>query len=77
MSDFYLTVDVLRGQMAEALLDNIEQAVWVLAEFAERAGPAEIRELAEFAAHIEHDTTEVAAFWRGFAETVENGGVQR
>lgn len=69
MSDFYFQVDVLRGQMVRQLADNAEQAVWVLAEFAEQA---DLNDLAEhIIGKIEGDPAEVAAFYRQFADLIE------
>lgn len=70
MSDFTVTIDMLRGQMAEALLYSPEEAAWVFAEFAERAGPSILAELARYEHCSEHCAEEVAAFWRGFAEMI-------
>ena len=38
-SDFYLNVGVLRHEMASALSDNIEDAAYVLGDFAQRTQP--------------------------------------
>lgn len=72
MSDFQFNADVLRGQMAEALLyADEEHTMWVFADFAERAG---LKEASNLAAHFqphEHDRSEVAAFFRELAEMIE------
>lgn len=70
MNDFYFEVDVLRGQMVGQLAGNIEQAVWVLAEFAKLA---DLTVLAEHADNIDVDASEVAAFYRQFADMIEGG----
>lgn len=71
MSDFHFSTDVLRGQMAEALLDNPEQAAWVLMEVAECGDPVEI---SEFCRTHDIDPATAAEFWRRFADLVEAGG---
>lgn len=73
MSDFQFNADVLRGQMAEALLyADEEHTMWVISEFAERAGPKEAEGLAaQFQPH-DHDRAEVAAFLRNLADRIED-----
>lgn len=71
MSDFHFNTGVLRGEMAEALLGNPEQAAWVLMEVAERGDP---NELSEFCRAHDIDPAAAVAFWRRFADLVEAGG---
>jgi len=75
MSDFQFNADVLRGQMAEALLyADEEHTMWVISEFAERAGTQEAENLAaQFHPH-EHDRAEVAAFLHRLADHIETEG---
>jgi hypothetical protein len=67
MSDFYLHIGIPRGDLALALSDNPEQALWVLAELADMLS---IKELREHAAELS-PAPDVAAFYRAFADAVD------
>ncbi|MBF9049910.1 hypothetical protein GTA62_12940 [Roseobacter sp. HKCCD9010] len=75
MSDFQFNADVLRGQMAEALLyADEDHTMWVVAEFAERADPKSVENLAACFQPHEHDRSEVVAFLRNLADLIEAEG---
>lgn len=70
MSDFYTSVDMLRGQVSEMLCDNEEQAMWVLADMASRIDATTLHEHIDT---IDADASEVAQFFRDMAELIEAG----
>jgi len=70
MSDFYTSVDILRGQVSEMLCDNEEHAMWVLADVASRIEATMLHEHIDI---IDADASEVAQFFRDMAELIEAG----
>ena len=68
MSDFYINIDLLRGQVSDMLCDNEEQAMWVLAEVASRIDATTLHEHID---GIDADASDVAQFFRDLAELIE------
>ena len=68
MSDFHMSADFLRGQIADALSDNVEQAVWV---FGALAAELHLDEIEEFIDNIDQDPKQVAQFYRDFAHLLD------
>lgn len=73
MSDFQFNVDLLRSQVARALCENPEQLVWVLAEI---AADADLEEMQEHFHNMDHQTSEVADFYRLFADLLGTEGAE-
>ncbi len=75
MSDFQFNADVLRGQMAEVLIDaDEEHTMWVISEFAQRTGVMGAESMAAHFDTYNHDRSDVAEFFRELAYHIEAGG---
>ncbi len=75
MSDFQFNADVLRGQMAEVLIDaDEEHTMWVISEFAQRTGLMGAESMAEHFDTYGHSRSKVAAFFRELAHHIEPEG---
>ena len=72
MSDFYITTGFLRSEISDALADNEEQAMWVLADLAERV---DVLNLVENIQVIDGDAESVAAFFDDLAERQGSRGL--
>lgn len=70
MSDFYVSVDMLRGQVSDMLYEDQEHLMWVLADLAARCDASELHEHID---GIDSDAAEVAQFFRDLAELIEAG----
>ena len=70
MSDFYTSINMLRGQVSDMLCDNPEQAMWVLADMATRLDAAGMQETIDV---IDADPREVAQFFRELADAIDAG----
>ena len=71
MSDFHMSADFLRGQMAQALADNPEQAIWVLAELTDLIHTPE--DLQEHVSNMDQPPECVATFYRRLADLIDPG----
>lgn len=67
MSDYNLSVDILRGQMAGALSDNEEQFFWTICEAVESV---DFEHACEFSENIDCDPETVAQRLRAMADLI-------
>lgn len=68
MSDFYTSIDMLRSQVADMLVENEEQTMWVLAEISTRLDAEELHKHLDI---IDADAQEVSGFLRELADLIE------
>ena len=71
MSDFFMSADFGRSQIAAALRENPEQMVWVLAEIARHVDVSDLEDMAYMA---EPGCQEIAQFYRDFAALIDPTG---
>jgi len=71
MSDFYFQTSVLRQEMADALMSNTEQTMWVLSEIALNMYPDE---LAQFSDNLAGNRIQVAQFFHDLSEAIKRDG---
>lgn len=70
MSDFYTSIDMLRGQVSDMLYENQEQLMWVLADLSERCDASELQEHID---GIDADPASVVQFFRDLADLIDAG----
>ena len=67
MGDFYISAGFTRSEISDALVEDWEQTMWVLADL---AGRADALDLVENIHVIDGDAESVAAFFDDLAEAI-------
>lgn len=71
MSDFYTSVDMLRGHVSDMICEGEEEhAMWVLADIASRKDASDLH---DFIDNIEADPKEVGQFFHDLAGLIDAG----